>query len=233
MRRATGPRHRVAMSMLIVTGRLGPAARSRCWGRTGDHPDPPPAETVTGASPPGARCFAGAGGCSAASGASSCSCSACSPWRSRRRSGAPASSRTRSSEPELRHVGTAAALVTLPGTDPRLAADIAAIQAAGSGRSHREPEHRDRHHPARAAARGKSARHYNAPLLGLVSGSYPAGLGQVALTSQVATLYGAHGGGAWQAAGTTWQVTGIVENPSNLADEFALVAPGQARSPAR
>jgi putative ABC transport system permease protein len=71
--------------------------------------------------------------------------------------------------------------------------------------------------------------HYNAPLLSLVSGTYPAGPGQVALTSQVAGLSGAHVGGTWQAAGTTWRVTGIVQDPSNLADEFALVAPGQVQ----
>ncbi len=73
--------------------------------------------------------------------------------------------------------------------------------------------------------------HYNAPLLGLVSGMYPAGPGQVALTSQVATRYGAHVGGTWHAAGTTWQVTGIVADPSTLADQFALVASGQIRHP--
>ena len=75
--------------------------------------------------------------------------------------------------------------------------------------------------------------HYNSPLLGLVSGTYPAGPGQVALTSQVATLYGAHVGGTWRAAGTTWRVTGIVQDPSNLADEFALVAPGQVPRPSQ
>ena len=75
--------------------------------------------------------------------------------------------------------------------------------------------------------------HYNAPLLGLVSGTYPAGPGQVALTSQLATRYGAHPGGTWPAAGTTWRVTGIVQDPSKLADQFALVAPGQIRHPSQ
>ena len=75
--------------------------------------------------------------------------------------------------------------------------------------------------------------HFNAPLVSLVSGTYPAGPGQVALTSQVATLYGAHAGGSWRAAGTTWRVTGIVQDPSNLSDEFALVAPGQVRHPSQ
>ena len=72
---------------------------------------------------------------------------------------------------------------------------------------------------------------FNAPLLSLVSGAYPASAGQVALTAQVAALYGAHVGGRWRAAGRTWRVTGIVQDPSNLADEFALVAPGQVRHP--
>ena len=75
--------------------------------------------------------------------------------------------------------------------------------------------------------------HFNAPLLSLVSGAYPAGPGQVALTSQVANLYGAHVGGSWRAAGTTWRVTGIAADPSNLSDEFALVAPGQVRHPSQ
>ena len=41
-------------------------------------------------------------------------------------------------------------------------------------------------------------------------------------------------GGTWQpAAGITWRVTGIVQNPSNLADLFALVAPGQIAHPSQ
>jgi putative ABC transport system permease protein len=130
--------------------------------------------------------------------------------------------------------GTAAALVTLPGTDPRLAADIAAIQ--GRWVPADLIENQD---IATGAAQPVQLRaenphgNYNAPLLGLVSGSYPAGPGQVALTSQVASLYGAQVGGTWRAAGLTWRVTGTVQDPSNLADEFALVAPGQLPHPSR
>ena len=47
----------------------------------------------------------------------------------------------------------------------------------------------------------------------------------------MATRYGARVGGTWRAAGTSWRVTGIVQNPSNLSDEFALVAPGQVAHP--
>jgi putative ABC transport system permease protein len=49
----------------------------------------------------------------------------------------------------------------------------------------------------------------------------------------VATRYGTHAGGTWHAGGTTWRVTGIVQDPSNLADQFALVAPGQIRHPSQ
>jgi putative ABC transport system permease protein len=51
------------------------------------------------------------------------------------------------------------------------------------------------------------------------------------MTSQVASLYGLHPGGVWHQGGRAWQVTGMVENPSNLLDEFALVAPGQVTEP--
>jgi putative ABC transport system permease protein len=130
--------------------------------------------------------------------------------------------------PNYATFGTASATVTLPGTDPHLAADIATIQARWGPADLIENQNIANGTTQPVQIRAESPHgHYNSPLLGLVSGSYPAGPGQVALTSQVATLYGAHVGGTWQAAGTTWRVTGIVQDPSNLADEFALVAPGQ------
>ena len=136
--------------------------------------------------------------------------------------------------PSYATFGTAAVQVTLPGTDPQLAADIAAIagrwgpadliesQGIAAGTTQ----------PVQLRAENPHG-HYNAPLLSLVSGTYPAGPGQVALTSQVADLYGAHVGGTWRAAGRTWRVTGIVQDPSNLADEFALAAPGQVPRPSQ
>ena len=127
--------------------------------------------------------------------------------------------------------GTASAAIDLPG-GPHLAAEIAAIQqkygpvdvienqalATGSA-GHVQLRAQDPH--------GR----FGAPLLALDSGRYPSGPGQVALTSQVATLYNVKTGGTWPADGRTWTVTGIVENPTNLNDEFALVAPGQIAAP--
>jgi putative ABC transport system permease protein len=67
---------------------------------------------------------------------------------------------------------------------------------------------------------------YSSPMLRLDAGHYPAP-GQVAVTSGVAAIYRLRIGGAWQEDGRTLQVVGIVENPANLQDQFALVAPGQ------
>jgi putative ABC transport system permease protein len=130
--------------------------------------------------------------------------------------------------------GTGAALVTLPGTDPRLTADIAAIADRWGPADLIEKQNitNGTTQPVQLRAENPHG-HFNSPLLTLVSGTYPADAGQVALTSQVATRYGAHVGGTWPAAGTTWQVTGIVQDPSNLADQFALVAPGQIRHPSQ
>jgi putative ABC transport system permease protein len=134
--------------------------------------------------------------------------------------------------PNYATYGTAAAKATLPGTDPNLAADIATIQARWGPADVIEHRSIATGMTQSVQLRAESPHgHFNAPLLGLVSGAYPAGPGQVALTSQVAARYGAHAGGSWRAAGTTWRVTGIVADPSNLSDEFALVAPGQLRHP--
>src|ERR1700728_685502 len=128
--------------------------------------------------------------------------------------------------------GTAAVQVTLPGSDPQRAADIAAIAGRWGPADLIEEQNvtAGARQSVQLRAEGPHG-HYNAPLLGLVSGTYPAGPGQVALTSQVATQDGAHAGGTWHAAGATWQVTGIVQDPSDLADQFALVAPGQLPHP--
>jgi len=128
--------------------------------------------------------------------------------------------------------GTGAAQVTLPGTDPHLTADIATIASRWGPSDLIEKQIITTGTRQSVQLRAESPHgHYNSPLLSLVSGTYPAGPGQVALTSAVAARYGAHMGGTWHAAGTTWQVTGIVQDPSKLADQFALVASDQIRHP--
>jgi putative ABC transport system permease protein len=72
---------------------------------------------------------------------------------------------------------------------------------------------------------------FGGPLLSLVSGQYPAAAGQTAVTSGVAADFRLRIGSDWTVVGQTWKVTGIVENPQSLLDEFALVAPGQVVRP--
>ncbi|HEX6521680.1 MAG TPA: FtsX-like permease family protein [Streptosporangiaceae bacterium] len=72
---------------------------------------------------------------------------------------------------------------------------------------------------------------FGGPMLSLVSGQYPANPGQIAVTSRVATDFNLRTGGNWTVNGTTYTVTGIVQNPQSLLDEFALVIPGQVTSP--
>jgi len=130
--------------------------------------------------------------------------------------------------------GGAQYAVTLPGSDPHLAADINSITsrvgrlavqvvaeqnlATGSV----NPVELRAADPDGPFARGT---------LSLIAGRYPAGAGQVALTPQVATLYDTGIGRRWPAAGRVWQVVGLVENPGNLLDEFALVSPGELPAP--
>jgi putative ABC transport system permease protein len=72
---------------------------------------------------------------------------------------------------------------------------------------------------------------YGQPMLSLVSGSYPSGPGQVAVTSGVASDFNLKIGDVWRQDGHARRVVGIVQNPQSLLDEFALVAPGQVTAP--
>jgi putative ABC transport system permease protein len=74
---------------------------------------------------------------------------------------------------------------------------------------------------------------FGQPMLSLVSGHYPAGPGQVAVTQGVATAFNLRIGDLWRQGGQVRQVTGIVQNPQSLLDEFALVAPGQVSTPSQ
>ncbi len=155
---------------------------------------------------------------------------------------------TNAPPPKDADLGGAQYAITLPGSDPRLAADIASITSyfstagAAYSRTHRAPENR----PVQAVEQENITTGSLTPValraedpdgpfgpstLSLVAGRYPAGPGQVAVTPQVASLYDVSTGGQWHAAGRVWQVTGIVENPDNLLDEFALVAPGRLPAP--
>ena len=72
---------------------------------------------------------------------------------------------------------------------------------------------------------------FGAPMLHLVSGSYPSGAGQIAVTRAVAATFSLAIGDTWRVNGRPLRVVGIVENPKNLSDAFALVPPGQIPNP--
>jgi putative ABC transport system permease protein len=74
---------------------------------------------------------------------------------------------------------------------------------------------------------------FGQPMLSLTSGHYPAGPGQVALTGGLASELGLRIGDTWREAGAVRRVVGIVANPQDLVQEFALVAPGQVSAPAQ
>ena len=135
--------------------------------------------------------------------------------------------------------GTSSTLVVLNGNTPHLAAAVGKITKAYGPASVVD----DRTLPTGIAG-GADLRaqdpdaSYTRVLLALDSGRYPAGAGQVAVTDGLARLYGLAIGSRWHppgsgggASGGTRTVTGIVEDPSNLNDQFALVAPGQLSQP--
>jgi putative ABC transport system permease protein len=134
--------------------------------------------------------------------------------------------------PDTATFGTANALITLPGHDPHLSSDLAAIknQFGTTDVIENQSLSTGLVQPVQLRAQDPAGP-YGGPTIALASGRYPNGPGQVAMTSQVASLYGLHPGDVWHEGGQAWQVTGLVENPNNLLDEFALVAPGQVTAP--
>ena len=66
-------------------------------------------------------------------------------------------------------------------------------------------------------------------MLQLLSGHYPTGSDQIAVTPGLASELNLAVGDIWPQGGKT--VVGIVQNPQSLLDEFALVPPGQVTNP--
>ncbi len=146
--------------------------------------------------------------------------------------GAGAATNTPSPDPNAAAFGTASALVTVPGGNPHLAGDIAAIERRyGPGDVIENQALATGTVPGIQLRAQNPAGRYGRPMLALVDGHYPSGPGQVAMTSQVLAHYGVHVGGVWHEGGRPWRVTGVVQNPGNLVQEFALVAPGQVTAP--
>ena len=128
--------------------------------------------------------------------------------------------------------GSATALFELDAADPRkLEASLAAVEERFGTTD--VIAHRSLPVPGsvdRLEFRAQDPRGPYAPL-SLRGGSYPEGPGQVAVTDGVATLLGLEIGKALALDGRRRTVVGIVENPRELSDEFALVSPSSAGAP--
>src|SRR6266851_822783 len=129
--------------------------------------------------------------------------------------------------------GTAQDAATFAGTDPRLATEIAALEHRFGAvdvienKTLKVPGSVDTYELRAQKPSGP----YGQPMLSLVSGHYPAAPDQVAVTAGVASDFTLTAGKTWHAGGQARRVVGIVENPQNFIDEFALVLPGQVKSP--
>ncbi len=131
--------------------------------------------------------------------------------------------------------GTATDMATFQAPDPHLASQIAALR----NRFHTIDviENQTVAVPGSVSTYDLRAQNphgrYGQPLLSLVSGHYPAGPGQVAVTSGVAAELHLSIGSTLSSAGVSRRVVGIVQNPQSLLDEFALVVPGQVTAPSQ
>jgi putative ABC transport system permease protein len=131
--------------------------------------------------------------------------------------------------------GTAQDLATFQGSPSQLSSDIAQVQ-------HRFGtvdviENQSAKVPGSIETYDIRAQNFagafGGPLLSLVSGHWPTGSGEVALTSGLSSELDLGIGGVWREDGQSRTVVGIVQNSQNLLDEFALVAPGQLTSPSQ
>lgn len=66
---------------------------------------------------------------------------------------------------------------------------------------------------------------FGAPMLALLDGRYPTTGGEIAVTGAVAEALDAEIGATVRLDATAWSVVGVVENPSDLSDAFALINP--------
>ena len=72
---------------------------------------------------------------------------------------------------------------------------------------------------------------YGAPMLALRSGRYPTRADEVAVTDAVAQLLDTHVGATVELGARHSTVVGLVENPNDFSDEFALESPSPADPP--
>lgn len=130
--------------------------------------------------------------------------------------------------------GTANTILSITGSDSQVAAALAAIRSRFSPTD--VVSHASIPAPGSVSSidlRGQDpAGPYGHVMLRVDSGRYPAGPAEVAVTRGVAQSFGLKIGSTWTVEGKTVRVVGLVENPLNLLDQFALFPPGQVPHPA-
>ena len=126
-------------------------------------------------------------------------------------------------------VGAATSLVHVDNTDPAVAARSveAAEQRFGTVEvvSHQRVDLPGLSRPLDVRGQDPDGV-FSHPTLRLRAGRYPATADEVALTDRVADILGVQIGDRVDVGRVTRTVVGRVENPDDLRDEFALVAPG-------
>jgi putative ABC transport system permease protein len=125
--------------------------------------------------------------------------------------------------------GTAHDRATFAASDPRLASEIAALRhrfgrvEVIANQTLTVPGSIDTFQLRAQSPTGP----FGGPMLSLVSGHYPVGAGQVALSKPLASVLNLTTGDTWHAGGTAYAVVGLVDNPQTLLSQFALVPAGQ------
>jgi putative ABC transport system permease protein len=128
--------------------------------------------------------------------------------------------------------GSGSALIELDGADPR-ALEAALAEAEERFRTTDVVGHRSVPVPGSVDTVELRAQEPRGPYatLALRRGNFPDGPSQVAVTDGTATLLGVDIGESAALDGRRRTVVGIVENPRELSDEFALVSPSSAGAP--
>ena len=131
--------------------------------------------------------------------------------------------------------GTATHLATFSSPSPQMSAELAMIKAR-YGRTD-IIENESRPIPGSVGSYQLRAQDPNGPfgrpMLSLLSGHYPTAAGETALTPSLASDLGLKIGDSWPQGDhqQPLRVVGLVQNPENFEDQFALVAPGQVSNP--
>ena len=129
--------------------------------------------------------------------------------------------------------GSSDYLVIVPGADPSLGADVASLKARFA--TAEVMYHESIPVPGSVTPIDVRDQDPSGPLasatLRLDAGRYPTGADEIAVTHGVASTFGLAVDDTWSVDGRTWKVVGLVENPLDLLEDLAVVAPGTITSP--